>query len=369
MTGSGRGKPPAGDETRRTPQERDRIGLAPTCNRIHAHRGILFSLIDDNRVDDSVSPQRPNRNHSEMYRCHLAGLEFASSVLLDGFPPLRAACDITIQERPVVCTLAGELGTRSGAEAMPGRWLLRTGEGCRFLVEEGERVSFERETGFPSHLLTLYLTNPVLAVVLQQRGLLPLHASAIQADGGGIAFAGGSGTGKSSLAAWFAALGHVVLSDDICPIDCSSQPVIAGGWPELKISERVAQQLFPPRTPTLPLDRDERGRRRLRLAVSAPPPMRLLSIYVLRANAGQGDIQIQLLESPSALRALLHQSYRPQPLTGMGLRVWQFATCASIASSVPVYAVTIPPGIAHLGKVGARLKEHIAGSKGSVVGD
>ena len=59
----------------------------------------------------------------------------------------------------------------------------------------------------------LYL-NQVLPLALGRRGKLVFHASAVEIEGGAVAFLGESGRGKSTLAASFAAGGHRFLTDD-----------------------------------------------------------------------------------------------------------------------------------------------------------
>ena len=47
---------------------------------------------------------------------------------------------------------------------------------------------------------------------------LPLHASAVVTSGGITAFAGHSGAGKSTIAAFMCSLGHELVTDDVLPI-------------------------------------------------------------------------------------------------------------------------------------------------------
>jgi hypothetical protein len=56
----------------------------------------------------------------------------------------------------------------------------------------------------------------MFSVLCHQRGITPLHASAIDVADGCVAFVGGSGAGKSTLAAALAARGHQVVADDVC---------------------------------------------------------------------------------------------------------------------------------------------------------
>lgn len=56
--------------------------------------------------------------------------------------------------------------------------------------------------------------NQVVPLMQSARGELIFHASAVECEGGAIAFFGASGRGKSTLAASFAASGNPFLTDD-----------------------------------------------------------------------------------------------------------------------------------------------------------
>jgi hypothetical protein len=59
----------------------------------------------------------------------------------------------------------------------------------------------------------LYL-NQVIPLVQSRQGRLVVHASAVEIDGGAVAFAAASGRGKSTLAASFSTSGFRFLTDD-----------------------------------------------------------------------------------------------------------------------------------------------------------
>src|SRR2546429_642560 len=90
------------------------------------------------------------------------------------------------------------------------------------------RASFRTTATHP-----YFLCGPVWATLCHQRGLLPLHASAILTDGRITAFAGRSGVGKSTTAALMHSLNYQLFADDILPItfDKNSEP---GAWPYLR---------------------------------------------------------------------------------------------------------------------------------------
>ncbi len=61
-----------------------------------------------------------------------------------------------------------------------------------------------------------YLLGAVFGALCHQRGITPLHASAIDVADGCVAFVGASGAGKSTLVAALARRGHQIIADDEC---------------------------------------------------------------------------------------------------------------------------------------------------------
>ena len=91
--------------------------------------------------------------------------------------------------------------------------------GIRFLVERGEAIRYAVEEGVGAADLRLFLLSTAWPVLAMQRGLLPLHASAI-ADGANVhAFVGASASGKSTLAAALSVRGQPFFADDVLLLD------------------------------------------------------------------------------------------------------------------------------------------------------
>lgn len=82
-----------------------------------------------------------------------------------------------------------------------------------------------------------FLFGTVLAIVLQRRGLLPLHASCVRVGDKAVAFAGDSGVGKSTLAAILWKRGYQPLTDDITVVDVNAPggPAALPSFPRLKL--------------------------------------------------------------------------------------------------------------------------------------
>lgn len=91
------------------------------------------------------------------------------------------------------------------------------------------------------------LLGPVLAAILQIRGLALLHGSAIAHGGKAILMLGRKGAGKSTLAAAFVANGGEILNDDVLPIRLVGEAaMIIAGFPAVKLTTKARDLLFRP---------------------------------------------------------------------------------------------------------------------------
>ena len=94
--------------------------------------------------------------------------------------------------------------------------------GVRFLIEDGRTVRYAMERGATPRDVRPFVLGNVWGVLAMQRGLLPLHASAVSRGPGLHAFTGPSGAGKSTLAAALAPRGYPLFTDDILLVDPAS---------------------------------------------------------------------------------------------------------------------------------------------------
>src|SRR5262249_20309363 len=109
---------------------------------------------------------------------------------------------------------------RALPEAMPSaanreEVLLDFPDAGRFLVRNGNEILIEPASSSDSEI-GVYLLGTAFGVLCHQRGIPPLHASAIDVADGCVAFVGETGAGKSTLVAALAARGHEVIADDVC---------------------------------------------------------------------------------------------------------------------------------------------------------
>src|SRR5262249_7530177 len=86
----------------------------------------------------------------------------------------------------------------------------------RFLLRAGKEILMDLAPSSLEDEVRADLLGPVFAVLCHQRGITPLHASAMDVANGCVAFVGDSGAGKSTLVATLAQRGHEIIADDVC---------------------------------------------------------------------------------------------------------------------------------------------------------
>ena len=125
----------------------------------------------------------------------------------------------------------------AGPHLTEGGLLLVIDHAGRYFVKDGSVIIVEPQPGVPDANVRLFLLGSAMGALLHQRGLLPLHANAVEVGGRAFTFMGESGAGKSTLAAWFHDRGFRVLTDDVCVVDFDHgrQPQIRPGISRLRL--------------------------------------------------------------------------------------------------------------------------------------
>jgi hypothetical protein len=232
------------------------------------------------------------------------------------------------------------------------------GEGM-FLVQGGREIIVEPSPGVEERVLRLTLLGIALGVLLHQRGLLTLHASAVVINGGAVAFLGRKGQGKSTMAAALYARNYGVLADDIvaCTINDPGRPMVLPGFPQLKLWPEVAAFFgdTPDTLPRLHPQSEKRARPAGRAFPQAPLPLRCM--YVLDEGSRRG---IETLQPQEVFLELVRHSYAPRFLGTTGATASHFRWCAKLASSVPILRLRRPRVLSALPDVAQLVEEHLA---------
>jgi hypothetical protein len=144
--------------------------------------------------------------------------------------------DVTIRVAPLT-----NPESPPGLKACGDSLLLTIPDVARYRIEGGREIVIDPNPSAPERNIRLFLLGSAFGALLHQRGLLPLHANAIEIDGRAFAFMGASGSGKSTLAAWFCDRGFPVIADDVCVLKFGTQGGVrtCPGLPRLRLWDEV----------------------------------------------------------------------------------------------------------------------------------
>jgi len=209
-----------------------------------------------------------------------------------------------------------------------------------YLVEDGCRITIARGPEADDDDVRVFLLASAIAAVLHQRDDLVLHASAVEWQGGAVAFLGRSGVGKSTLAQAFRLRGHAVLTDDLCVIrpDAEGRMLAYPGFPHAKLWLDSLRKL----------ELSPDGFRRIRRALekravplgesfrTSPLPVRKL--YALNP-VNKDQLKIVPVVGPGKFLILRTHSYRFGFLAAAERKTGHFQHAMRLAQQVPMATV------------------------------
>lgn len=107
---------------------------------------------------------------------------------------------------------------------------------AHYYVSKGNLIVVDPHGGTDDEI-RLFLLSSAFAALIHQRGLLPIHASAVAKYGKAFVFAGRSGAGKSTTAANLLVKNFELLADDVCVIvpQKHAVPLLYPGYPQIKL--------------------------------------------------------------------------------------------------------------------------------------
>lgn len=292
-----------------------------------------------------------------MYLYIAYGLRIGSEICLPELRKTNGKADIKIELGDLDLYQKSLKVDREGFWADEfGTFFLNSRAGS-FLVRQGREVTVDPAIGSEEMLLRLYLIGRVFGYLLQQRGLLALHGSAIALDGGAVAFLGRSGSGKSTTAASLTAKGLPIVADDVVAVDARGGiPIVYPAYPQLKLSPDIAEFLgFDPNV--LQHINPRESHRIVRLAAGySPDPLPLRRIYILAEGE---SIEVQRLGQQESMVELVRNSYAHKLLKdGVDLSS-HFFQCAKVAKSVPICRLVRPIDLDSLSKVACAIEDDI----------
>ncbi len=240
----------------------------------------------------------------------------------------------------------------------------------KLLIRDGCEVIIDAPLETDRAVMRAYVLGTAMAFVLRQRGLMVLHASCVaredMADSkcgadswcGAIAFLGGSGWGKSTLASAFHQRGYRLITDDVMALCLdTATPQVVPSFPEVKLLPD-AMMAVGAQTDAMPLLHSLSHKQIQRLETRfAQMPVPLKHLFVLQG----GDFnQIQPLSRTQAFPELIQHSRATKMLYDQNCRVQHFHQCSRLAKEIPMAYLQRPRSLEQLPQLITFIESYLA---------
>ncbi|BCM90920.1 hypothetical protein IAD21_02783 [Abditibacteriota bacterium] len=230
----------------------------------------------------------------------------------------------------------------------------------RFTVRGGTHVLVEPIEGTSASSWRLPLLGSILALLLEQRTLLALHAGAVEMSGPdgtpiACAFAGEKGQGKSTLGASLSLAGFPLLCDDVLgleiPSNRSNPPIARVGFGGIKLvpdAVRAILNIAPEELPHVSPELSDGAEldKRYFVAPLAQAERPLRHVFLLashEADPHRDDITLRSLAPQEALALLLPHTFAARwgelYLKG-AVRSAHFKACAQVVASCHIWELS-----------------------------
>jgi hypothetical protein len=198
---------------------------------------------------------------------------------------------------------------------------------AQYRVEDGQRISITPLPDAPTDKVRLFFLGSAMGAILYQRGLFPIHGSAIETPWGAMIFVGAQGAGKSTLAAQFHRKGYRLLSDDVCAVAATPEGLqILPALAQLRLCTDAYERLGSQRGARFDVDKFvvpiEEGH------CSRRAPLR--AIHIL-ADHDSATPEFNVLHGFERVQRLFENLYRPHYLKGQATQSGLMRMAAQIA--------------------------------------
>lgn len=263
------------------------------------------------------------------------GFRWRSDIPLDGFD----GCTSADANLPTIDVLAWKaLPHRSGGRQINRGYAYSDGfrivweDEVAFDMTDGSQIAYVQGTGWAGKMPVSFYST-VAALTVAWRGLVPLHACAVEVDGKAVLIAGPSGAGKSTLTAGLILAGSRFLADDLTAVSvrANGQIRIVPGRPTMRLHPHTAARLDA--VERHPVEDDPRGKWLVRPSRRTEDLLDLGCILLLRSTVTSG----------TAARAvdLFDHLFRPRWIEALPNRKSLMADVLSIAAHVPMISFTM----------------------------
>lgn len=288
------------------------------------------------------------------------GLRVRSSLQLPELFPAQGdgPPDLTIDIGPVPPSDLADDAFRTEDGAL----LLDIPNVARFRVSGGNAITVDANSNIPERNVRTYLLGSAFGALLHQRGLLPLHANAVEIDGKAVAFMGASGEGKSTLAALFHDRGYRILADDVCVVKFldDGRPYALPGLARLRLWQDALEASGRETSGYERSYADDETWNKFDVPIEpsarAGTEIELAGLYDLRRAE---EFKIDEVKGVGAAEAVFAHTYRGSYVSAAKGERNHWQSCVRLVRSTPVFRLCRPSDLDRMSEVFEGIVEHV----------
>lgn len=212
-----------------------------------------------------------------------------------------------------------------------------------FMIRNGNEILVSKTENALEDQLRLYILGTCMGAILIQRGILPLHGSAIAIDGKVYAIVGESGAGKSTLASAFLKKGYKLLSDDVISVTFNddNEPIVIPAYPQQKLWIESLHQFGMNSDNYQPI-----AERETKFAIPVQSSffeerLPLAGVFELVKMENE-EIEIEPIQNLERFYTIYNHTYRNFLFVALGLMDWHFSTTTKILSKIDLFQIRRP---------------------------
>lgn len=206
------------------------------------------------------------------------------------------------------------------------------------LVRAGREIIIDPLPGSVEKGFRFLVSGIAMGLLLHQRGVLTLHASAVSIAGEVAAFIGWKGMGKSTTAAALHARGHPVITDDLLVLEFErDRASVLPGFPSLKLWPEAVTAAFGDNPEGLPRVHPDATKRARSVRTQFPRDRQPLKCIYVLAYADEGTpTEIDAIAVRDAYIELIRHSFALRLLGEQGSTAVHAQQCARLVRRIPV---------------------------------
>lgn len=279
-----------------------------------------------------------------LYCYQIYGLTIRSELPLPQLLPgiEQAAADVVVRYGPLPESLEHPIHAGIEWQASQDEFLFSVPDVARYWIYQGKEIWIEPAPLANEADVRTFLLGSSMGILLHQRHIWALHASAVKTDQGAVLFTGPSGAGKSTTLSGMLNRGYAMVADDVSGIviDKLGYPQVLSAFPHRRLWANTAEQLG------LSIEGIPRVRKSLDKFLFpvdnfSPGIFPLRRVYALVPH-GKPEIELIPIDNVSKFSCLFSNTYRRQFVQSVGWGAGHFQLITEALQRIEVVAIRRP---------------------------